>query len=165
MKQFPIDEFFKFMQEPIYILASKITYEEFFKKYDLKYEIWEEDGLGELVGAAIKLGEYEYFLKSAFEYEVPYTELVFYVKAGCDDPMKATENLVKMLDFTSTDIKEISEHYFDYKWKVVRVSDKGAEVTVGNFESKKVAQSTLKYILNKYDDKFYIREVFFNKSK
>ena len=52
MKQIPIDLLFKYNQEPLYIVNLTLSYEELLEKFQFEYEVWQEDGLGDLIGAS-----------------------------------------------------------------------------------------------------------------
>jgi len=64
-KQIPIDSFFKYNQEPLYIVNLTLSYDELLEKFQFEYEVWQEDGLGDLIGASLEIRKYRYFLKES----------------------------------------------------------------------------------------------------
>jgi hypothetical protein len=158
MKQIPIDTLFKYNQEPIYIVNLTLSYEEFLDKCQLDYEVWQEDGLGNLIGAALDLGEYKYFLKTAKDHIKPHTQVAVYVLAGTENLEEATEVFLSSLNILNDEVDDVGKYFYGERWQVVRETVEDGNVVVDNYKNESEAIGAQKSIQRKYEDKFFVRK-------
>lgn len=158
MHQIPIDSFFKYRQEPIYVVYLNLTYEELAEKYDFDYEVWEEEGLGPLIGAALEIEEYKYFLKAAKDYVKPHTQVSVYVQAGTINLKSATEKFLTTLNISQSEVSDIGEYFYNTRWQLVRETKEDGHVVINNFLEENDATKSLERIQRKYEDNCYVRK-------
>ncbi len=159
LKQIPIDSFFKYKHEPIYIISLAHSYKEFADIYNIEYEEWDEDGLGTLVGATFEIENEVYFIKASKDPDKPYCQIGVYVHANCESPKNAVKKFLTHLNIPNSMVLDIGETFFYYRWQVVRTTKEDGDIAVENCTNKKTALAYLGCLKNKYDDKLYLREV------
>lgn len=159
MKQISINDFFRYKQEPIYLVFLNLSYEEFQTKIKLEYEIWEEDGLGKLAGAAIESYEYKYFLKAAYDYVKPYTQISIYTEAGCPNPSGAIKNLIQEMNLKEEDIFETSDYFRKYQAQLVRTTAKDGDIVICNFIDNESANKALESAKKRSGHDLYVRNL------